>query len=52
MDGDALALLRGGDMGVGGCDVMTGFDSYRPPRMGSYRWPELAGRGVAGAGET
>lgn len=34
MDGDALARLRGGEMG-GGCDATSGLDSKIPPRMGS-----------------
>lgn len=50
MDGDALARLSGGETGGGGALAGTwGFDSYTPPRMGSYRWPELDGRGVEGA---
>ena len=50
IEGDALALLSGGEMG-GALAVFAGFDSYNPPRMGSYRWPELAGRGVEGGTE-
>jgi hypothetical protein len=49
MDGDALALLSGGEMGVGALAGAWGFDSYVPPRIGSYLWPELDGRGVEGA---
>jgi hypothetical protein len=48
MEGDALARLRGGEIG-GALVAIGGFDSNKPPRMGSYRWPELAGLGVEGA---
>lgn len=47
MDGDALARLRGGEMGGGaGCGLES---TNIPPRIGSYRCPELAGLGVEGA---
>jgi len=52
MDGDALARFRGGDAGMGATLAgVCGFDfgSMMPPRIGSYRWPELEGRGVDGA---
>jgi hypothetical protein len=50
MDGDALARLSGGETGGGGAlGGACGFDSYTPPRMGSYLCPELDGRGVDGA---
>ena len=35
MEGEALARLRGGEMGGGALAGTWGFDSYRPPRMGS-----------------
>lgn len=35
MDGDALARLRGGEMGGGTVAALGGFVSKRPPRMGS-----------------
>jgi hypothetical protein len=50
IDGDALARLSGGDTGGGGALAGAwGLDSKTPPRMGSYRCPELEGRGVEGA---
>lgn len=52
MDGDALARLRGGEMGGGALAAACGFDSYRPPRIGSYRCPELAGLGLGVEGAT
>lgn len=45
MEGDALALLRGGEIG-GALAALCTLDSNMPPRIGSYLWPELAGRGV------
>ena len=49
MDGDALARLSGGEMGAGALAGTCGLSSMIPPRMGSYRCPELDGRGVDGA---
>jgi hypothetical protein len=49
IDGDALARFRGGETGGGALAGACGFDSNTPPRMGSYRCPELDGRGVEGA---
>lgn len=49
MDGDALARLRGGEIGGGALAGSCGLSSMISPRIGSYRWPELEGRGVEGA---
>jgi hypothetical protein len=49
MDGDALARFNGGEMGGGAIAGACGFDTKLSPRIGSYRWPELDGRGVEGA---
>jgi hypothetical protein len=48
MDGDALARLRGGEMGGGALAGICGLSSMMPPRIGSYLCPELEGRGVVG----
>ena len=45
MDGEALARLRGGEIGGGTVAGACGFVSNTPPRIGSYRCPELEGRG-------
>ena len=53
IDGDSLARLSGGEMGGGGTLAATcGFDSYSPPRIGSYRCPEEAGLGLGVEGVT
>lgn len=48
MDGDALARLSGGEMGGGAFTGTCGLSSMMSPRIGSYRCPELEGRGVEG----
>ena len=48
IDGDALARLSGGEIGGGALAGTWGFSSIIPPRIGSYLWPELEGRGVGG----
>lgn len=49
IEGDALARLSGGETGGGALADACGLDSNTPPRIGSYRCPELEGRGVDGA---
>jgi hypothetical protein len=49
IDGDALARLRGGEIGGGALAGTCGLSSIIPPLIGSYRWPELEGLGVEDA---